>query len=121
MPYLYLIITVFTGASASVLGTYFNKRNESKKDAIALYNFLQLASISLLWLILYALDFSFDIAVLPYSLLFAMCFVVYNFGIINALKYGSSTLTSLFVGLSLILTTIWGFVFWGRKLTLSLI
>ena len=113
MPYFYLTITVFMSASSSVLGTYFNKCNESKKDAVAFYNFLQLASVFLLWTVLYALDFSFDVAVLPYSVLFATCFVVCNFGIINALKYGSATLTSLFVGLSLIVTTVWGFIFWA--------
>ena len=40
---------------------------------------------------------------------------------INALKYGSVTLTTLLISLSLIVTTIWGFIFWDAKVTVPVI
>lgn len=117
MPYLYLISSVFFSASSSVFGTYFNRRNEGKKDTSAFYNFLLMASVFVCWSVYYAFDFGFNAKVLPYSLLFAFCYTLCNLGIINALKNGPSTLTSLFVSLSMLLTTIWGFIFWGDKVT----
>ena len=74
-------------------------------------------SSALGWGILYAFDFSFNANVLWYSALFALCYTVCNMGIINALKYGPAMLTSLLIGLSLLVTTIWGFIFWGAKIT----
>lgn len=121
MPYVYLMISVFMSASSSVFGKIFNKQNETKKDATFFYNFLLLSSVCLGWGILYALDFSFNANVLWYSLLFAICYTVYNIGIINALKHGPTTLTSLLVSLSLLVTTIWGFIFWDAKVTVFVV
>lgn len=118
MPYVYLICSVFFSASSSIFGTYFNKRNEGKKDTSAFYNFLLMASVFVCWLVYYAFDFGFNVKVLPYSLLFAVCYTLCNLGIINALKSGPSSLTTLFVSLATILTTIWGFIFWKSKLTI---
>lgn len=117
MPYLYLVGSVFMNASSSVFGAYFNRRNDDKKDTSAFYNCLQMCSVFICWAILFAFDFSFEIRVLPYSLLFAFFYSICNIGIINALKHGPATLTSLFVGLSLLLTTAWGFLFWNAKFT----
>ena len=117
MPYLYLFLTVFLSASTNVLGKIFNKSNSEKKDATVFFNFLLTISVLLCWAALYIADFSFEIAVLWYSLLFSICYTAYNIGIISALKYGPTMLTSLFTGLSLILTTVWGLIFWDAELT----
>ena len=95
-------------ASSSVIGKIFNKKYEEQRGSSAVYNFLQLISVFSCWAILYAFDFSFEIKVIGYSVLFALCYTACNIGFINALKYGPAMLTSLFVGLSLILTTILG-------------
>ena len=121
MPYVYLILSVFMSASSSVFGKIFNKQNDQKKDATVFYNFLLMISVFVGWGIMYALEFSFNAGVLWYSMLFAVCYVACNLGIINALKYGPAMLTSLFISLSLILTTIWGFIFWNAKLTMFVI
>lgn len=121
MPYIYLISSVFFSASSSVLGTYFNRKNEGKKDTSAFYNLLLMASVFLCWAVFYAIDFDFNIKVLPYSLLFALCYTFCNIGIINALKNGPATLTALFVSLSMLLTTIWGFFFWNDKVTIPVV
>jgi len=116
VPYLYLIISVFTSASATVLGKIFNKKASGTTDSASLYNFLLLAAVFLGWGILFSLDFSFEGSVLWYSLLFGLFYTVGTIGTIYALKYGPAVLTSLFVSLSLIVTTIWGFLFWNASL-----
>ena len=121
MPYIYLILSVFMSASSSVFGKLFNKKNDSKKDTTIFYNFFLLASVCLGWGILYAFDFSFNANVLWYSALFALCYTVYHVGSINALKHGPAALTALLVGLSLLVTTIWGFIFWDAKITIPVV
>lgn len=117
MPYIYLILSVITISTSSIFGTYYNRKNEGKRAPAALYNFLQAAAVFVCWCALYLFDFSFDVAVLPYSVLFAVCFTVCNVGIIYALRTGPTSLTTLFLSLSLILTTIWGFFFWNAPFT----
>ena len=121
MPYVYLIVSVFMSASTSIFGKIFNKGNEGKKDSTIFYNFLLMISVFIGWGILYATDISFNASVIWYSILFAVCYVACNLGIINALKYGPAMLTSLFISLSLILTTLWGFLFWDAKVTVPVV
>lgn len=121
MPILYLVVSVFMNASSSLFGKLFNLKNAEKKETSAFYNFLLLVSVCFCWGILYAFEWSFNVNVLLYSVLFAVCYTICNVGIINALKHGPATLTSLFVSLSLILTTIWGFLFWNAKVTVPVI
>lgn len=121
MMYIYLIASVFFSASSNVFGTYFNRKNGGRKDTSAFYNFLQMLSVFVCWFVYYAFDFGFNTNVLLYSLLFAICYTLCNVGIINALKSGPSSLTSLFVSSASILTTIWGFIFWDSKLTVPVL
>ena len=118
MPYVYLILSVFCSASTNVFGKWFNRRCEGMKDTSIFYNFLQLTAVFLGWCILFAMNPSFDGRVLLYSILFGLCFFSCNLGIINALKYGPTTLTSLFISMSLLVTTTWGFIFWDTKFTI---
>jgi drug/metabolite transporter (DMT)-like permease len=67
---------------------------------------------------MFLVDGTYEVSVLPYSLLFAIFFAMGNFGIINAIKTGSVMLSSLFNQLALIVTSIWGFFFWNEKFTL---
>ena len=121
MPIVYLIVSVFMNASYSIFGELFNRRNEGKTDSSAFYTLLLMISVCLSWGILYACDFTFEPSVLLYSVLFAVCYILTNIGMINALKYGSVTLTTLLISLSLIVTTIWGFIFWDAKLTVPVV
>lgn len=121
MPYLYLIISVFMSASSSIFGEFFNKQCAQRKDSAAFYNFLQMTVVFLCWCVLYAFNFSFEVTVLWYAVLFAVCFTVCNIAIINALKHGPTALTSLFVSLSLILTTVWGIIFWESQITVPVV
>lgn len=115
MPYLYLVLSVFFNAASSVFGTYFNRRAEGKKDPTPYYNFILLSAVSIGWFLLYMTDFSFNASVLPFALLFALFYSTCNIAMIRALQCGPVALTSLIIGLSLILTTIWGIIFWNAK------
>lgn len=108
-------------ASTSVFGKIFNRQTDGRRDTSTFYNFLLMISVFSGWGILYATDFSFDAGVLLYSALFALCYITCNIGIINALKYGPTAITSLLINLSLILTTVWGFIFWGAKISPAVI
>jgi drug/metabolite transporter (DMT)-like permease len=108
-------------ASSSVFGKLYNQKEKDATDAGALYNFLQLSTVFLGWGVLFLINFSFEPTVLLYSLLFALSYTVCNIGIIYALKYGPAVLTSLFVGLALIVTTVWGFFFWDATPNLLVI
>ena len=118
MPVLYLIFSVVMGAATSVFGKIYTRREGERTDSATLYTFLLLVSACLGWGVLYLIDFSFDARVLFYALLFGISYIAANLGIIQALKCGPATLTTLFVNLSLILVTVYGFFFWDEKLTL---
>ncbi len=118
MPYVYLISSVVCIASTSVLGAFFNRKCEGKKDTTALYTLLSMVSSFLCWSIMFAFDGQAAWKVLPYAVLFAVCFTVCNVCILQALKTGPVVLTSLILQMSLIGVTVWGFFFWGTKFTL---
>ena len=114
MPYLYLLTASLTCGSSSVLGGAFNRRHATQKNTAILYDLFMIASACALWWCVYLADFSFEVRVLGYSALFAIGFSLGAFCLIQALKYGPTPLTALFNSLSLIVTTVWGFGFWGE-------
>ena len=117
MPYLYLLITVLASTAVNVLGKIFHKKNTSGHDGTNLYTLVLLISALVCWATAFAIDFSFDSSVLLYSLLFALFFIAGHVGIVAAMQCGPTTLTSLFIGLSLLLPTVWGFFFWNAPIT----
>ena len=119
MPYLYLILAVFMNASSSIFGKQFHRSSRGTRDHTPLYNVLLLSAVFLGWSVLYATSPAFDLAVLPYSLLFALCYTAGSIGLVCALKHGPAALTTLLVSLSLILTACWGFLFWDDTPTVT--
>lgn len=117
MPYIYLILSLFCTATSSVFGSLFNQKNAARKDPSGLYNLLQLSTICVGWWILFALDFSFHPMVLVYSLGYGISFAICTFSVINALKTGPITISTLFVQLAMIAVSIWGLFFWEQPLT----
>ena len=117
MPYLYLIGSVIFASSESILGTYYNRKNEGRKDSSPLYSFLCMCSVFVFWTIMFCKEPTLDWNVVWYALLFAFFYTLCNVCMIYALKTGPMALTSLFVQLALVGTTIWGFFFWDAKVT----
>lgn len=108
-------------ASSGIFGRLYQNRCGKFKDSSAFYNFLQLLSVCICWGILFAANFSFHPSVLLYSVLFAAFYTMCNVAYIHTLTIGPTTLSALFLNLALIITTIWGFIFWDSKITVYVI
>lgn len=121
MPYFYLITTTLLSAATSVFGKLFHKRNEGGKDGSPLYTLALIISALLGWGVIYIFDFSFDVGVLAFSILFSLFYIMGTLGIIRALECGPAMLTSLFIGLSLLIPTVWGFFFWNSPVSIPVI
>lgn len=121
MPYLYLVVSVILSATASVFCKFFTKKNSKYKNYETFYNFLLISCVFLGWLIFFIFDFSFEPSVLWFSLMFGIFFFMGFYGMVMAIKFGSVLLTALFINLSLIIVTIWGFIFWGEVITFPVI
>ena len=117
MPYFYLIVSILGDSSASVLGTFFNRKNEGKKDAAPLYSLICILSALLCWFVMFLFDGSYEWSVLPYSIGIGITFAIASLSTVYALKTGPVVLTSLILQLSLIGVTIWGFFFWDTSFT----
>ncbi len=122
LPYVYLICCVFFAASLSLFASAYNKKNESRKhDCTPLYNLIYVLCVVIAWAVIWATDFSFDIKVMPYSILFAIGYAAAIMGLIISMKNGPMALTSLIFQLSIVATSVWGFFFWDSPVTLPVI
>ena len=121
MPYLLLVAVVLLNSTSSIFGGYFNRACVDKKESSSFFNFFQMGSIFLCWVIYYLIDFSFDIRVIPYAIGMAIVFFGAAFGHINAMRTGPVMLSTLFLQLSLIATTIWGLIFWQTEINAFII
>lgn len=121
MSYMYLIVAVLLNTTSSIFGKVYNRKNENLKSADIVYNLVFMICACVFWAILYLTHLDFDPGVLKYSFAFALSYIVCNVALIKALKHGSAALTSLFMGLSLIITSVWGLIFWGQKATAAVI
>ena len=117
MDYLILVGAVVCASTSSIFGGFFNRACEGKKDSSSFYNLFQLITVNIGWIILFALNFEFNAAVLPYAIGFGTAYCVSTFGIINALRTGPVLITTLIQQFSLIAVTVWGFIFWNASIT----
>ncbi len=118
MPYIYLVSGVFCSASASIFASLYNRKNAGRANSTSLYRLLLTCSVFVFWSVLFLTERSANAGVLWYSVLFGVCYAICNVGLFNALSTGPIILTSLILHLSLIGVTVWGFIFWGTKMTL---
>ena len=118
MDYLFLIGAVFLIASISVLAGFYNRRTENDKDASPLYSLIFVSSVLFYWFVTLCIDgFAMDARVIPYSLIFSAGYTTCIVSLVFALRCGPVGLTSLFLQLSIISATIWGFFFWDTEAT----
>ena len=117
MPYFYLISALVFSAAGTISTSFYNRKNIGRKGTVPMYNLVIIVTVFLFWLVLFLTDLSYDLAVLPYSLLFSLCYVLATIGTIKALGTGSIMLTSLISQLSLIGASVWGFFFWDEQFT----
>jgi len=105
-------------AMITVAGRIYNTKNNDKNNVSKLYNMLVPTFASVGWLVLWCFDFSFDARVLPYALLYGIGYTLFTFGMLGALKFGSTSLTALIKQLALVGVSFWGFIFWDTPFTL---
>lgn len=118
MDYLYLFLAMSFSATITVGGRLYNQKNKGIDNVSRLYNVLVAFFASLGWLVLWLSDFSFDLRVLPYSMLYGIGYSCFTIGMLGALKTGSTSITALVKQLALVGVSIWGFAFWGTEFTL---
>lgn len=139
MGYIYLVLSVVLAAAVNSLGSIYNQKNDGKRDAASLFSLLVAITVLVFWAGKYAIEIfgaisvplsslsvhdfvkavcaASDAGVILYSVGFGICYTAAMIGLIYALKFGPLSLTSLMIGLSLILTAIWGLIFWNDTLS----
>lgn len=117
MEYIYLLLAMTTSATITIGGRLYNEKNKDRTNISLLYNVLSSCANAFIWLVLWIFDFSFDARVLPYCALLGIFVVLFNMGMIGALKYGSTSITALVKQMALVGISVWGFVFWDVQLT----
>ena len=120
MEYFWLVMATVTSAAISVFGGFYN-RQRAERGSGSLYSLLLVLGALVSWLILFLTEPDFAPGVLVYSLFFGVFYVMCNIGLISALKCGSVSLTNLFLQLALIVTTVWGLIFWGAEMSVAVI
>ena len=114
MPYVYLVSAVVLMSILNIFGAGFNRTESGKeKNVTPFYNFLLCSAACITWGVIYLCDFSFEPAVLVYSVIFGVCYAGIAITSIKALAEGPTLLTTLLQQLSLIGVTVWGFAFWN--------
>jgi len=96
----------------------YSSVNNNRENVSGLFNFIVPLFASVTWLVLWCLDFSFDVKVLPYSFLYGIGYSFFTIGMLGAMKTGSTSLTALIKQVSLVGVTLWGFAFWNTKFTM---
>ncbi len=121
MPYVFLLLACVSTSMINIFGGYFNKSTTGKKDAQMIYTFIVLLSSLIVWWIMYAINFSFDAKVLPYSVMFGLFLTLGTICNIFALKTGPIVLTSLIVQISTVMVAVWGLIFWNTEFTVKVL
>lgn len=118
MSYFYLLLSMVLSAAITVCGRMYQEQNRNRANVSGLYNMVVPVSAALTWLVCWCFDFSFDLRVLPYSLLYGMGYTSFTVGMLGALKTGSTAVTALVKQLALVGVSFWGFFFWDTPFTL---
>ena len=113
MPYLYLIGAAGAIATANILNACFGRKNKGAKNASGFYSLAYATFAFLCWSVLFCIQPSFDWITVWYAVGFAAFYLMGVSGYALAFKTGPVMLTSLFISLSLIGVTVWGFFFWN--------
>ncbi len=114
--FLLVLAVFFSSLGSTVLPGFYTRKNAGLRGESDLYNLCRHTGILLFWGVYYAFNFSFEAAVLPYCLLIALGYIT-CFWILDAMECGPVSLVSLFVSLSLVVSSLYGFFFWDVKVT----
>ena len=117
MDPLYVVGAILLSSTTNIFGGFYNRACKGAKSSSQFYNCIQLICVCFCWGIAFLIDRNFNVAVLPYSLGFSAGYCVAVFGVINALRTGPVMLTTLLTQMSLVVVSVWGFIFWSAPVT----
>lgn len=117
MDLLLLFFSMAASAMITVGSRLYRARTEGCADADSLYNLLVPASATVGWLLLFLLEPSFDLRILPYSIGYGLGYTSFTLGMLGALKHGPTSVTALIKQLALVGVSVYGFVFWDTPVT----
>ncbi len=117
MSYFHLIGALAASVLQTLFATLYNRKNTAYREITPLYNVINFGTLAILWGAMFLTAPTFHFGTVFYSLGFSIGFAMACIGLINALNTGPIALTSLILQFSSIGSTIWGFFFWGAKIT----
>ncbi len=108
MQYLYLATVIFGVSFQNIIKKPYTKKTSGKGS----YTFALLLGISaLLFFVITSKGLDFNTGLIPYSVLFALSYILGTVFALEAISCGSLSLTALIISYSLLLPTIYGLVF----------
>ncbi len=117
MDYIYLLGAMTFSATITLGGRLYKAKTTNLSHVSKLYNMLVPIFATLGWLVIWISDFSFDVRVIPYSIMYGIGYSFFTVGMLGALKAGSTSLTALVKQISLVGVSVWGFIFWDTPFT----
>lgn len=121
MEYLLLLSAMATSAVLSIMSTLFGKRNNSSKNISYLYSVFVTFSAMIVWGFICLTGEGINAKVFIYSLLYGLSYTSAMVGMFNAYRVGSVSITAFIKQLSLIMVSVWGFIFWDNPITSNII
>ncbi len=119
--YFYLLCAMCTSAIISICSSSFTRKNGRVANISSTYNIFVTTGAVACWAVMYFSDFSFEPKVLLYALGYGVFYTTAFTGLYNALENGSVALTAFVKQLSLIAVAVWGFIFWGSPLEITVL
>jgi len=117
MDVLFLVLCTLTLSSINIFSSLFISKNKINKNGAIFFNLIMCITPLIGWGIYYAIEQGFDPSVLFFSLGYGFCFVFAFVFLTLAIQNGPLSFTSLLVQLSLVITAIWGIVFWNTPMS----
>lgn len=121
MDYLFLIIVVVCVSGQNIFIKLFNGKSKDTTNASLMYLFCMASAALLLIAGVSGFQLAWHLPTFGYAMLFGLCFVGAIMGNVLAIKHGSLSLSALIVSYSLVIPTLFGFVFLDEELSLFLL
>ena len=114
MEVIYLIVCIVAGSLQSVCKKQLNARCQNCEFALSAL----ISSFSLIWFLIITKDLAFVPALLPYALVFSICYATAAVTCVLALNTGSMGLTELMLAYSAMLPLLYGIIFLDDPVTI---
>lgn len=111
MGFVYLALVIVLLTTQNVVRKAYSKNNEG----VYFFNAISAFCAMLVFLVTAGGKLNFKLEILPYSFIFATFFAICSVSMLNAIKIGSLTLSSLISSYSLIIPTLFGLIFLNEK------